>query len=70
MTKIIVIFFGMKSGAYTVIRIVDVVVVEIAVVIDVPSIVGVVGIRRSLTTITKCTLARNPYIAKVFLLRL
>ncbi len=67
----IAIFFGMKSGAYTVVRIVDVVVVvEIAVVIDVPSIVGIVGIRESPNKHHKCTLVRNPYIAKAFLLRL
>lgn len=66
----IAIFFGMKSGAYTIVRIVDVVVVEIAVVIDVPSIVGIAGIRESPNKHHKCTLVRNPYIAKAFLLRL
>ena len=51
-------FLLRKSGANTVVRVVDVVVVEVAIMIDVPRVVGVIAVRRTTTNPKK---SRTPY---------
>ena len=63
-------FLLRKSGANTVVRVVDVVVVEVTIVVDIPRVVGVVAVRRTTIKPLKKSCAHlitNSYMFKAFL---
>ena len=64
------VFFLIKTGANTVVQVVDVVVVEVTIVVDIPRVVGVVAVRRTTIKPLKKSCAhliRNFYMSKAFL---